>query len=90
MFKYMFVSHFLSAELEINFWDCNLFIEEGSTSLNAPINLAFRQNQNPFTIILTPVTVDRAESMGLGHFINSESITRDSRAIAGKNDEIGV
>ena len=28
--------------------------------------------------------------MGLGHFINSESITRDSRAIAGKNDGIDL
>ena len=76
--------NYLSAELEINFLDCDQFINEGSISLNVPISLSFRLNQSPFTVILTPVTVDRAESMGLGHFINSESISCGSRAIAGK------
>ena len=76
-------SLFLSAELEINFLDCDQIINEGSRTLTIPISLAFRLNQNPFTIILTPVTVDSAESMGLGPFINSQTIAQDSRAIAG-------
>ena len=51
--------------------------------LITPITLQFRQNQNPFTVILTPVTVDDADSLGLGFFINSNTIGNPSRATAG-------
>ena len=51
--------------------------------LSSTITLQFRENQNPFTVKLSPVTVDTAESMGLGFFINSETITADSRATLG-------
>ena len=33
--------NYLSAELEINFLDCDQFINEGSISLNVPISLAY-------------------------------------------------
>ena len=52
--------------------------------LSSPITLQFRKNQNPFTVRLTPITVDTAERMGLGLFINSSIITHYSRAITGK------
>ena len=47
------------------------------------ITLQFRTNQNPFNITLSPATVDTAESMGLGFFINSETILQRSKATAG-------
>ena len=53
---------------------------EGSNRLSSNITLQLRYNQNPFTVRLSPVTVFVAESMGLGFFINSGTITNDSRA----------
>ena len=58
---------------------------EGSERLSSRITLQFRENQNPFNLTLTPVTVDTAEAMGLGFFINSESIVLGSRATAGSH-----
>ena len=58
---------------------------EGSERLNSRITLQFRENQNPFNLTLTPVTVDTAEAMGLGFFINSETIALGSRATAGSH-----
>ena len=66
--------------LEINFGDV---VQEGSTVQSSLITFQFRTNQNPFNITLSPVTVDTAESMGLGFFINSASIPPGSRATAG-------
>ena len=51
--------------------------------LSSSITLQFRETQNPFTVRLNTVTVDTVESMGLGEFINSDTITADSRAIKG-------
>ena len=70
--------------LQINFRESDYSIEEGSDRLNSNITLDFRYNQNPFTVRLSTVTIDTAERMGLGLFINSKTIPRDSRAIAGK------
>ena len=67
--------------LEINFGES---IAEGSERLSSRITLQLRENQNPFTLTLTPVTVDTAEAMGLGVFINSESIAQISRATTGR------
>ena len=72
----------LSPELQINFGESDYRIVEGSGML-ITITLQFRQNQNPFTVILTPVTVDDADSLGLGFFINSDTIDSSSRATAG-------
>ena len=72
-----------SAVLEINFGETDYSIEEGSGELTCPITLQFRNNQNPFTVMLSPVTVATAEGMGLGFFINSMTITASSRATAG-------
>ena len=55
-------------------------IEEGSGVLSS---LQFRANQNPFTVMLSPVTVASAEGMGLGGFINSMTIDASSRATTG-------
>ena len=57
----------LSAVLEINFDECDVSIIEGSST---SITLSFRNNQNPFMIMLTPVTIERAENLSLGSFIN--------------------
>ena len=70
--------------LEINFEESDYAITEGS-GLSTPIRLQFRNNQNPFTITFSPVTIDSVEDMGLGaNFINSETIEEESRAELGK------
>ena len=75
------------SELQINFDvdGCDyLKIEEGSTSLEPPIRLQFITNQNPFTVTLTPSSVDTVEALGLGGvFINTFTILPGSRATAG-------
>ena len=68
------------AVLEINFDELDYSAVEGSTMLSSPIILQFRTNQNPFNLTLTPITVDTAEAMGLGFFINSGTIAQISRA----------
>ena len=69
--------------LQISFRESEYFIEEGSDMLSSSITLQFRNNQNPFRVRLSTVTVDTAERMGLGFFINSGIITHHSRAITG-------
>ena len=66
--------------LQINFDQSDYSIIEGSETLSSPITLQFRQNQNPFTIMLSPVTVATAEAAGVGDFINSDTIDLGSRA----------
>ncbi|CAI8002445.1 hypothetical protein GBAR_LOCUS3394 [Geodia barretti] len=68
--------------LEINFLESDYSIVEGSAELSSPIMIQLRQNQNPFTLMLSPVSIDTAESKGLGFFINSETIPPGSRATA--------
>ena len=69
--------------LEINFLESEYSIVEGSTELSSPIMIQLRQNQNPFTLMLSPVTIDAAESKGLDNFIDSQTILPGSRATAG-------
>ena len=69
--------------LEIDFRESDYSIEEGSGMLSSPITLQFRINQNPFTVMLSPVTVATAKEMGLGNFINSYRIESSFRATAG-------
>ena len=66
--------------LQINFDQYDYPIIEGSATLSSPITLQFRQNQNPFTIMLSTVTVATAEAAGVGDFINTYSIDLGSRA----------
>ena len=78
------ISYIYTSVLEINFEESDYYIAEGSERLSSPITLQFRGNQNPFNLTLTAVTVDTAEAMGLGLFINSYYIDRPSfRATAG-------
>ena len=65
--------------LEINFEETAYTIEEGGT-LSADIRLQFRNNQNPFTIILSTVST---EELGFGINIFSDFIQVISRATAG-------
>ena len=76
---------FYTAVLEIDFWESDYSVAEGSETLGYPITLEFRENQNPFNLTLTAVTVDTAEAMGLGFFINAETIALGSRATAGSH-----
>ena len=69
--------------LQINFDQSDYTIIEGSATLCSPITLQFRQNQNPFTIMLSPVTVATAEAAGVGNFINADTIAPGSRATTG-------
>ena len=52
--------------LYIGFGESDYSIEEGSEVLSSPITLQFRNNQNPFTVMLSPVTLATAKEMGLG------------------------
>ena len=72
-----------SAVLQINFGESDYSIEEGAGELSSPITLQFRINQNPFTVMLSPVTVATAEEMGLGFFISFYRIESTYRATAG-------
>ena len=74
------VYYFCHKVLQINFDQSDYTIIEGSATLSSPITLIFRQNQNPFTIMLSPVTVATAEAAGVGDFINADAITAGSRA----------
>ena len=76
----------LSVDLEINFEQSDYSIVEGSKMLSSPIMLQFRMNQNPFTITLSPVTVNTTEDNDLGFFINSVTIQDSFRAEAGMQD----
>ena len=69
--------------LQINFEESDYYIGEGSSMLSSQLSLRFRANQNPFSVTLTPVTIDIAENMSLGDFINSDSIEPTFRATAG-------
>ena len=73
--------------LEINFEECDYSIIEGVSVLSGTMTLTFRTNQNPFSVTLTPVTIARADSLGLGSFINSDNIRPTFRATAGLNFE---
>ncbi|CAI8013544.1 hypothetical protein GBAR_LOCUS8570 [Geodia barretti] len=68
--------------LEINFLESDYSIVEGSAELSSSIMIQLRQNQNPFTLMLSPVSIDTAESKNLSFFINSETILPGSRATA--------
>ena len=61
---------FLTSVLQIYFGESDYSISEGSALLSSTITLQFKENQNPFTVRLSPVTIDIIESQGLGHFIN--------------------
>ena len=74
----------LSPELKITFGEADYRIEEDSGILITPIPLQFRENQNPFTVILTPVEVGDIDSLGLQSFINPDNIGDTSRATAGE------
>ena len=65
--------------LQVYFEESNYSITEGS-NLSKPIRLMITNNQNPFNLILSAVTIDSVEDVGLGTFINSSTINRDSRA----------
>ena len=69
----LFDSISLTIGLEINFERCDHSIEEGG-ALRTNIRLQFRSNQNPFTVTLSPLSVDATETLGLGFFINSDGI----------------
>ena len=65
--------------LGINFVETEYAIEEGGT-LNDDIRLQFRNNQNPFTITLSAVSINTTEELGLGINIFSDFIQVISRA----------
>ena len=77
------MDNLLCSVLQINFGESDSYIVEGSAELSPTITLQFRYNQNPFTVRLSPVTIDTAESMNLGFFIKSGAITSDLRAKLG-------
>ena len=69
--------------LEINFEEDDYSIVEGGT-LSTIIRFQFRQNQNSFTVRLCPLSIEDAEDMNLGFFIDSETIDEISRATPGR------
>ena len=69
--------------LQINFDQSDYTISEGSQTLCSLITLQFRQNQSPFTIMLSPVNISTAKAAGVGDYINADTITPGSRATTG-------
>ena len=65
---------FPATVLEFSFRDCDYSMNEGSGTLNLPISFIFADSQNPFTLIISTVTVETAESRGLGALINVQTI----------------
>ena len=75
---------FVPSVLEINFLESDYSILEGNTNLSSPIMIQLRQNQNPFTLKLSPVTIDTAASItNLSFFIDFQNILPTFRATAG-------
>ena len=74
----------LFSVLEINFAEPDYTFVEGSELSCLPIVLQFKKNQNPFTVRISQVTIDTAESQELGDFIDSDSIIPDLRATTGQ------
>ena len=70
--------------LNISFGQSNYSIVEGSTFPR--ITLQFTTNQNSFNITLSAVTIDTAQSMGLGIFIDSNAIQRAATGMLTKID----
>ena len=75
----MFNEFYTYTVLQIYFEESNYSITEGS-NLSKPIRLMITNNQNPFNLILSAVTIDSVEDAGLGTFIDSSTIDRESRA----------
>ena len=74
--------YLLITGLEINFEEDDYSIEEGGL-LSTTIRFQFRQNQNPFTVLLCPVSISEAENRNLGFFFESDTIHAISRATPG-------
>ena len=71
-------------ELVVYFEESKYSITEGS-HLSSPIRLRLKnRNQSPFNLTLRAMTIDSVEDEGLGAFIDSGSISNDSRATSGK------
>ena len=69
--------------MQIKIEESDYSIAEGEESLNKPIRLQFRNNQNAFNITFSAITIAAAEGMGVGNFINSDTIKEEARATAG-------
>ena len=74
--------YLLITGLEISFEEDDYSIEEGGL-LSTTIRFQFRHNQNPFTVLLCPVSIDEAENRNLGFFFESDIIDEISRATPG-------
>ena len=73
------MSFYTYTVLQVYFEESNYSITEGS-NLNKPIRLMITNNQNPFNLTLSAVTIDSVEDAGLGAFIDYNTIDRESRA----------
>ena len=69
--------------LQINFEEADYSFDEDRQDFSSPIFLQFRRNQNPFTVILSTVSIKVIENEGLGDFVNLENIGNLSRATPG-------
>ena len=68
--------------MQIKIEESDYSIAEGE-SLNKPIRLQFRNNQNAFNITFSAITIAAVEGKGVGNFINSDTIKEEARATAG-------
>ncbi|CAI8051658.1 hypothetical protein GBAR_LOCUS28288, partial [Geodia barretti] len=69
--------------LEIHFGESDYSFAEGSTSPSTPLFLLYNNNQNPFTVIFSAVSLGTVEVSGLGAFIND--LNNTLRAAAGED-----
>ena len=79
----IFTLQVICTGLEYAFEVSDYSITEGISVLSNNMVLTFRNNQNPFSVTLTPVTIDTAENLGLVSFVNSDNIAPTFRATAG-------
>ena len=73
--------------MEINFKTLDYSIREGEDATRTTsITMQFRKAQNPFTLLLSPVSIDDAIThYSLGDFINPNAIAEINKATPGTN-----
>ena len=73
----------LATDLNINFEETGYSVREDG-ALTSPISVHFTRTQNPFTLALRSLSIEKAETLfNLSNFINTSMITEFYRAISG-------
>ena len=76
--------------MKINFAEPDYTIVEGSELSCLPIVLQFIKNQEPFTVRISPVTIDRALSLDLDNYLDAVTSQVSSRATTGQLHKLTI